>query len=140
MDAAERGADIRTPYRVRGRRADRGRLVRHDPRCGGRAGGARAGDRQRGRAVGRPVLGLVPQACAERPPRLVKGAISSRALRAMLSSSEHGRNIVFIPYEDFTLIGTTDVPIAGRPGVPDHLLGETAYLAMSVNRYFAAAV
>ena len=76
------------------------------------------------------------------PARLVKG---SHIVVPRLYEGEHAfvlqhadRRIVFvIPYrEDFTLIGTTDVPWPGEPGPVSIDASETDYLCQTVNKYF----
>ncbi len=54
----------------------------------------------------------------------------------------HDRRIVFaIPYEqDFTLVGTTDVPYEGDPARVAISADETAYLCDVVNRHFARSI
>ena len=74
--------------------------------------------------------------------RLVKGShIVVRRLYegAHAYALQHpDRRIVFvIPYqEEFTLIGTTDVPWHGEPGTAVITPAETDYLCQAVNRYF----
>ena len=79
---------------------------------------------------------------AGQPARLVKG---SHIVVPRLYEGEHAvvlqhadRRIVFvIPYrENFTLIGTTDVPWAGEPGQASIDASETEYLCQTVNKYF----
>ena len=74
--------------------------------------------------------------------RLVKG---SHIVVRRLYEGDHAyvlqhpdRRIVFvIPYrEDFTLIGTTDVPWPGEPGHVSIDPAETDYLCQTVNKYF----
>ncbi|WP_380779700.1 glycerol-3-phosphate dehydrogenase [Sphingomonas sp. R86520] len=143
LDAAERGADIRTHTSFEGARRDSdlwtatlgdGSTVR-----------ARAIVNTSGPWVSK-VLAEMPQAHAERPPRLVKG---SHIIVAKLFEGEHAyilqnpdKRIVFaIPYEDdFTLIGTTDKPYEGDPSHPTIDPDETAYLCDSVNRYFTRQI
>ena len=76
------------------------------------------------------------------PARLVKG---SHIVVPRLYEGEHAfvlqhpdRRIVFvIPYrDDFTLIGTTDVPWPGEPGRVSIDPAETDYLCQTVNKYF----
>jgi glycerol-3-phosphate dehydrogenase len=78
--------------------------------------------------------------------RMVKG---SHIVVKRLYEGEHAyilqnadRRIVFaIPYEhEFTLIGTTDVPIDKLDGPPKISPEETAYLCASVNAYFKTQV
>ncbi len=74
--------------------------------------------------------------------RLVKG---SHIVVRRLYEGDHAyalqhpdRRLVFvIPYQDeFTLIGTTDVPWHGEPGTAAITPAETDYLCQAVNRYF----
>jgi glycerol-3-phosphate dehydrogenase len=77
-----------------------------------------------------------------RAPRLVKG---SHIVVPQLYEGSHAyalqnvdRRLVFvIPYlDDFTLIGTTDVPGSGEPGPAAISPAETEYLCQVVNRCF----
>lgn len=78
--------------------------------------------------------------------RLVKG---SHIVIPRLYDGDHAfmlqnadRRIVFaIPWRgDFTLVGTTDEPWEGPPGVPHIDAAETAYLLETINRYFRRQV
>ena len=52
-------------------------------------------------------------------------------------STRTAASIFVIPYqEEFTLIGTTDVPWQGEPGPAEISPAETEYLCQAVNRYF----
>lgn len=91
-------------------------------------------------------LASVAGARPERPPRLIKG---SHIVVPRLFAGEHAyilqnddRRIVFaIPYEgDFTLVGTTDISIAGDPAAPQIAAAEVAYLCRAINRYFATPI
>ncbi|KQN32750.1 glycerol-3-phosphate dehydrogenase [Sphingomonas sp. Leaf38] len=139
LDAAERGADIRTHVKFEGatREADHwacrlgdGSIVR-----------ARAIANTSGPWVGH-VLGDMPEAQHERPPRLVKG---SHIVVPQLFAGDHAfilqnadKRVIFaIPYQgDLTLVGTTDKPFDGDPSAPTIDPDETEYLCASVNRYF----
>lgn len=143
VDAAERGADIRTHTAFTGarREGDRWLATLGD----GSAVSARVIVNTAGPWVG-TVLGDVPEARAERPPRLVKG---SHIIVRRLFDGEHAyilqnpdRRIIFaIPYEGkFTLIGTTDKPHEGDPSNPTIDPDETAYLCESINRYFTRSI
>ena len=78
--------------------------------------------------------------------RLVKGShIVVRKLfdhdHAYIFQNPDKRIIFAIPYEgDFTLIGTTDIEIAGEPDSARIDAGETAYLCEQASRYFALPV
>ncbi|WP_340267788.1 glycerol-3-phosphate dehydrogenase [Sphingobium mellinum] len=145
MDAAERGADIRTRTRlVRARRdGDRWRaeIVDHSGTTEVRAsilvnaGGPWVAEVIRAAGLAR-----------ERGVRLVKG---SHIVVPRLYDGDHAfmlqnadRRIVFaIPYEGrFTLIGTTDQPWAGAPAKVGIDATETAYLLDTVNRYFVQQI
>ncbi len=139
LDAAERGADIRTHVKFEGatREADRwvaklgdGSIVR-----------ARAIANTSGPWVGK-VLDNMPAAHHEPPPRLVKG---SHIVVPQLFEGDHAfilqnddKRVIFaIPYQDnLTLVGTTDKPFDGDPSAPTIDPDETEYLCASVNRYF----
>ena len=143
LDAAEHGADIRTRTGFEGARREGDRWVARLGDGGGVT--ARAIVNTAGPWVGK-VLETMPQAQAERPPRLVKG---SHIIVPRLFDGDHAyilqnedRRIVFaIPYEGaFTLIGTTDKPFTGDPSAPRIDADETAYLCQSVNRYFTRQI
>jgi glycerol-3-phosphate dehydrogenase len=91
------------------------------------------------------VLGQLGQA-TDKGVRLIKG---SHIVVPRLYDGDHAhmlqnpdRRIVFtIPYEqDFTLIGTTDVPFAGDPAKVAISPEEVDYLCASVGRYFTRPV
>lgn len=81
-----------------------------------------------------------------RPVRLLKGShIVTRRLyegdRAYFLQNEDGRLIYVLPFEDdFTLIGTTDVPFERGAGPVEISAAETDYLCAAVNRAFARAI
>lgn len=144
LDAAARGADIRTRTRFVAARREGAlwRAVLHDRVTGQESEvAARALVNAAGPWVG-SLLAALPDVSAERPPRLVKG---SHIIVPQLHAGEHAyilqnpdRRIVFaIPYERaFTLIGTTELPWSADPATPEIDDAETAYLCASVNRYF----
>jgi glycerol-3-phosphate dehydrogenase len=147
MDAAERGAVIRTRTRCeRARREGAGwaaDLVDAD----GRRTGVRA--RALVNAAGPWVsdfLGSGLGVSSAKRVRLVKG---SHMVVPRLYPGEHpyilqndDRRIVFvIPFEGaFSLIGTTDVPYEGDPAKARITAQETEYLCRAVNRYFRRQV
>ena len=146
VDAAARGADIRTRTRLTGatRDGDRWIATLHGP-DGERRAAARAIVNAGGPWVDK-VLGSASGAEQERPPRLVKG---SHIIVRRMFEGDHAyilqnadKRIVFaIPYEgEFTLIGTTDVPWDGEPGRPRISDAEVRYLCDSVNEYFATPI
>ena len=139
LDAAERGADIRTHTSFEGAKREGDRWV------------ARLGDGSMVTAgaianTGGPWVGKVledmPQAHAENPPRLVKGShiIVPKLFdgtHAYILQNEDKRIVFAIPYQDdLTLIGTTDKPFEGDPSAPKIDPDETDYLCASVNAYF----
>lgn len=148
MDAAERGATIRTRTRFLDARRD-GALWHatvQDLASGERqAVTARAIVNAAGPWVGQVLdqgLGLPNEAAV----RLVKG---SHIVVPKLYEGDHAyilqnpdRRIVFaIPYEqDFTLIGTTDVAWKQAPGKVTISPEEASYLCESVNRYFSRQI
>ena len=78
--------------------------------------------------------------------RLVKGShiVVPRLYRgehAFILQNDDKRVVFMIPYEqEFTLVGTTDVPVGGDPGHPEASEDEIAYLCRAVNRYLAKPV
>ena len=143
LDAAERGAQIRTHTSFEGARRESDHWVA--TLGDGSTVTARAIANTSGPWVSK-VLAEMPQAHAERPPRLVKG---SHIIVTKLFEGEHAyilqnpdKRIIFaIPYEDdFTLIGTTDKPYEGDPSHPTIDPDETEYLCDSVNRYFTRQI
>jgi len=57
--------------------------------------------------------------------------------QAYILQNPDGRVVFVIPFEqDFSLIGTTDVPVAGDPGHPAIDADEIDYLCQSINAYF----
>ena len=143
LDAAERGAEIRTHIRFDGARrmGDHWVATLGD----GSTVTARAIVNTAGPWVGK-VLADMPEAQAERAPRLIKG---SHIIVSKLFDGDHAyilqnpdKRIIFaIPYEDdFTLIGTTDKPYDGDPSHPVIDADETDYLCDSINRYFTRQI
>ena len=147
MDAAARGADIRTRTRLISARPEGAALARDHRGWGRRARnrhGARAG--QRRRALGR----RNPQ-CQARPRRrtsvrLVKGSHIIVPLLydgdfAFILQNPDKRIVFVIPYEhQFTLIGTTDIAFNDDPAAVAISAEETEYLCESVSRYFRIPV
>lgn len=78
--------------------------------------------------------------------RLIKGShIVTKRLYpgedAFILQNQDGRIVFVIPYEqDFSLIGTTDVPFAADPRQIQISEEETTYLCESVNRYFRTQI
>jgi glycerol-3-phosphate dehydrogenase len=78
--------------------------------------------------------------------RLVQGShiVVPRAYEgehAFILQNDDRRVVFLIPFEErFTLIGTTDVPVAGDPRTPQASDEEVRYLCRAANRYLAAPV
>ena len=147
LDAAARGATILTRTRCeQAQRNAQGWRARLQPAGGAalevqaralvNAAGPWTGEFLRDRA----------QVQSARSLRLVKGShIVVRKLfehdHAYIFQNPDKRIIFAIPYEgDFTLIGTTDVEIAGAPDSARIDADETAYLCEQASRYFAKPV
>jgi len=141
LDAAERGADIRTRTRcVRAERRDAWELVLN-------ARGRRlvATARVLVNAAG-PWIGEVADTVIRRPlpapVRLVKGShiVVRRRFahdRGYLLQAADGRVVFALPSaQDFTLIGTTDENFVGDLHAPAPDAGEILYLCETVNAYF----
>ncbi|HZF44646.1 MAG TPA: glycerol-3-phosphate dehydrogenase [Sphingomonadaceae bacterium] len=148
MDAADRGAAIRTRTRVAAVRADKGvwtaRLV--DTVSGVETGvSARIVVNAAGARVGE-MLAEATGARDTPQPRLVKGShiVVPRLFEgphAFILQNPDKRIVFAIPYEDrFTLVGTTDVPWTREQGPARIDAAETAYLCDSVNRYLARQI
>ncbi len=146
VDAAERGADIRTRTRLSEARRDGEiwRLTLCTPQ-----GVSTAQARVLVNAAG-PWVDSVWQSALHRPRsgriRLVKGShiVVPRLYahdRAYIFQNADGRIVFAIPYEgDFTLIGTTDIDIDGPPESARASDDEIAYLCKAVSGYFRQTV
>jgi len=146
MDAALRGADIRTRTRLTGAREEGGTWI---ATLADAQGTQQVRARMLVNAAGPwvdEVLRNLGRARNDAGVRLVKG---SHIVVPRLFGGNHAfmlqnpdRRIVFaIPYErDYTLVGTTDQPWEGAPARADISDGETAYLCDTVNRYFTAQI
>lgn len=145
IDAAERGADIRTRTRlIDARREGTEWCATVADHRGSHSVRARVLVNAAGPWVAE-VLGRVPDVVADRGLRLVKG---SHLVVPRLYEGDHAfmlqnpdRRIVFtVPYEGaFTLIGTTDAVWEGAPGRAQISEEETRYLLDTAARYFAHA-
>ncbi|WP_084253426.1 glycerol-3-phosphate dehydrogenase [Sphingomonas pituitosa] len=145
VDAAEKGADIRTRTALLGARRDGADWIATiADAVGERVVRARALVNAAGPWVA-DVLGRVPDVVADRGLRLVKG---SHLVVPKLYPGDHAfmlqnpdRRIVFtVPYEGaYTLIGTTDEVWEGAPGKAQISAEETRYLLDTAARYFADA-
>jgi glycerol-3-phosphate dehydrogenase len=143
-DAADRGAVVQVGHRLLRAARERG-LWQAEIEC--------VASRQKYAVSARAIVNAagpwISKVLAERlgggsrqPVRLIKG---SHIVVRRLYEGEHAyvlqhpdRRIVFvIPYQDdFTLIGTTDVPWQGEPGPVTITPAETDYLCQTVNSYF----
>ena len=148
MDAARLGAAIRTRTRVAAVRAESGvwtaRLIdavsgeesEVSARILVNAAGARVGE----------VLAQATGAGDTPQPRLVKGShiVVPRLFdgpHAFILQNPDKRIVFAIPYEEqFTLVGTTDVPWTREQGLARIDASETEYLCESVNRYLAREI
>ncbi len=146
MDAAARGAEIRTRTRLTGAQSvgDQWRATIEDAQ-GQHQVSARVLVNAAGPWVD-AVLRTLGRAHNDRGVRLIKG---SHIVVPRLYEGDHAfmlqnpdRRIVFaIPYEqEFTLIGTTDEPWNAAPGKAEISQGEIDYLCETVNRYFERGV
>jgi glycerol-3-phosphate dehydrogenase len=143
-DAAERGADIRVGHRLV-RAARDGAAWRADIHCAASGETYSASARAIVNAAGpwvAEVLAARLGTGSRQPVRLVKG---SHIVVKRLYEGEQAyalqhtdRRLVFvIPYlDDYTLIGTTDVPWQGEPGAAAIDPAEGEYLCELVNRFF----
>ena len=142
VDAARRGAAIRTRTRVlaAARDAGRWRVATSGPSGRGEYG-ARALINAAGPWV-RSVLAAVAGAEPKHRIRLVKGShiVTHRLYdggHAFILQNDDGRVILVMPYRGcYSLIGTTDIPHGGRPEDAIISAEEIAYLCTAVNRYF----
>lgn len=92
------------------------------------------------------VLGAKLGLNTDKTVRLIKGShIVTKRLyageQAFILQNPDGRIVFVIPYEqDFSLIGTTDVPFADNPNQVIISPEETNYLCESVSRYFRTSI
>lgn len=144
VDAARRGASIRTRTRFISARGEGGHWVATCQDSKSRETfqiRARALVNAAGPWV-RQVLQGVPQAKVAAHVRLVKGShiVVPRLFQgehAFMLQNPDGRIVFTIPYEDeFTLVGTTDVPFQGDAAQVHISHDEILYLCMAVNNYF----
>jgi glycerol-3-phosphate dehydrogenase len=148
IDAAARGATIRTRTRLVGAVVRDGHWHAHceDQRSGHRITiQARAIVNAAGPWV-EEVLRTLASVHEDAQVRLVKG---SHVVVPKLFDGEHafmlqnpdGRIVFAIPYEqEYTLVGTTDVPFEGDPAGVAISREEIDYLCETVSRYFRRAV
>jgi len=145
MDAAERGATILTRTELVEARRDRGSWVATlRGSAAERTVTARAVVNAAG-AWATELVGRIVGAPRARPLRLVKGShiVVPRLYRgehAFLLQSPDGRVVFAIPFEGFTLVGTTDVEWKEAPAQPAISDGEMDYLLETISRNFSATV
>jgi glycerol-3-phosphate dehydrogenase len=146
MDAAERGADIRTGTECTGLKRMRGHW---QARLTGPAGTQNLTSKMVVNAAGPWVDQVLARAMPGRNAsnlRLVKG---SHLVFPRLYEGDHsyifqnrdGRIVFAIPYEgDFTLVGTTDVAFEGDPAEISISEAEADYICDAVNEYLSRDV
>jgi glycerol-3-phosphate dehydrogenase len=146
-DAAERGAQIRTRTRLVSARPDGAQwhAVTEDEQGVQRRVVARALVNAAGPWVGKILSASLGRNDAK-SVRMVKGShIIVRKLYegdyAFILQNDDKRIVFAVPYEqDFTLIGTTDIPYEGDPAAVVISPEETRYLCDSVSAYFRKPV
>jgi len=146
LDAAAKGADIRPRTRCTSARrvGDRWQATLEGP-----DGSQEVTARVLVNAGGPWVQQVISEVAGGNAPaqvRLIKGShiVVPRLYdgpHAFILQNDDNRVIFVIPYEgEFSLIGTTDVPVDGKPGPVEISDAETDYLCLAVNRYFRAAI
>jgi glycerol-3-phosphate dehydrogenase len=147
MDAAARGADIRTRTKLVSARPEGAlwQAVIQDRDGGRETISARALVNAAGPWVGQILHGTLGRNDSN-TVRMVKGShiIVKRLYDgdyAFILQNPDKRIVFAVPYEhDFTLIGTTDIPYEDDPAKVAISPDETAYLCESVSRYFRVPV
>ena len=147
MDAAERGADIRTRTRLISARPVSGlwQATLEDATGTRETVFSRALVNAAGPWVGE-ILSTALGRDEQKTVRMVKGShiIVPRLYEgdyAFILQNPDKRIVFAIPYEQhFTLIGTTDIPFEGDPASVKISEEETHYLCDSVSRYFRITV
>src|SRR3954454_1164400 len=144
VDAAERGADIRTGARcVRADRADIWRLVVID-----RGHRNIVAARALVNATGAWTASVADTVLRVPAPPLGTVQINQIVVRRLFMGDNvyvfqnHDRRLIFAsPYErDFTLIGTVGHPFTGNPAIVSMAASDVAYLCDAANRYFRERV
>jgi len=144
VDAAERGADIRTGARcVRADRLDIWRLVAID-----RGHRQVITTRALANASGAWTASVAETVLRMPPPRAGTTQMSQIIVRRLFDTDNvyvfqnSDRRLIFAsPYErDFTLIGTVGHAFKGDPAVVAMAAGDVAYLCDAANRYFRERV
>jgi glycerol-3-phosphate dehydrogenase len=140
IDAAERGADIRTGARcVRADRLDVWRLAVID-----RGHRRVITSRALVNASGAWTASVAETVLRIPPPRLGAVRMSQIVVPRLFETdnvyvfqNSDGRLIFASPYQrDFTMIGTVGQPFKGDPAIVDMPAGDAAYLCEAANRYF----
>ncbi|WCT79548.1 glycerol-3-phosphate dehydrogenase [Novosphingobium humi] len=147
IDAAERGATIRTGVTATGAKIEDDHwLIDLSSAQGAEQVRARAVVNAAGPWVG-AMLGAIPQAQAHGGIRLVKGShiIVRRVYpgdHAFILQKKDGRIVFTIPYQDgFTLVGTTDLLVGeAERDAPKISAEEVDYLCATVNDYFEGQI
>lgn len=143
-DAADHGAVVQTGHRLV-RALREGRLWRAEIECVASQRKYVVSARAIVNAAGPWISAILTESLGSRGRQSVRLVKGSHIVVRRLYKGEHAyvlqhsdRRIVFvIPYQDdFTLIGTTDVPWQGEPGPVTIDSAETDYLYQAVNRYF----
>jgi glycerol-3-phosphate dehydrogenase len=144
VDAAERGADIRTGARcVRADRAGIWRLVVID-----RGHRKIVTARALANATGAWTASVADTVLRAPTPPLGTVQINQIVVRRLFDGDNvyvfqnHDRRLIFAsPYErDFTLIGTIGHPFKGDPAIVSMAAGDVTYLCDAANRYFREKV
>jgi glycerol-3-phosphate dehydrogenase len=146
LDAQQRGARIETGWNVTGARREGDVWLVEMTSRGGESRTVRA--RALVNAAGPWVEDILRATGAHRHRslRLVKGShVIVRRLyegsQAYTLQSADGRVVFAIPYEDdFTLIGTTDIPFSGNPADAHAGRDEVAYLCQLISGYLKSPV
>lgn len=142
LAAAQLGAVIHPRTRVTSARRDSGlwRVTAH-----GAEGRVELRSRALVNATGPWVRNVLTEVIGQAPVhqvRLVKGShiVTTRLYdgeHAFILQNDDRRVVLVMPYRgEFSLIGTTDIPHAGRPDSAGISAEEIAYLCTAVNRYF----
>jgi glycerol-3-phosphate dehydrogenase len=144
VDAAERGADIRTGARlVRADRLDTWRLVTID-----RGHRQVITARALANATGAWTASVAETVLRMPPPRVGAAQMSQIIVRRLFDTDNVyvfqniDRRLIFAsPYErDFTLVGTVGHAFKGDPAIVSMAAADVAYLCDAANRYFREGV
>jgi glycerol-3-phosphate dehydrogenase len=147
-DAALRGAVVRVGHRMVGATRERGRWqvnIEHSATKRAYSVSARAIANAAGPWVAEVLTDRLAGS-SQHAVRLIKGShIVVRRLyeggQAYVLQHADRRIVFVIPYQnDFTLIGTTDIPWQGEPGPMTIDAAEVEYLCQTVNAYFVRQI